>query len=93
MATQDLYEQWERRVERRGEAKGKAEGKAEGETEGLLLSLVRTYEERFGAMPAPLQTALATKVNTDAIGRWAILFATVPAAEIAAAIHKGKPLP
>jgi hypothetical protein len=99
MATQDLYEQWEKRVERRGAvkgvAKGKAEGLAKGKAEGLALGMVRslvaTYETRFGRMSQSLRRALTKAASPERTDAWVKLFVTASAEEIAAAIRKGQP--
>ena len=77
MATQDLYEQWEKRTK----------------ADGRMSSLAATYQVRFGPMPDAFQEALAKCVSPEAIGRWNILFATASADEIAAAVGKGQPGP
>ena len=99
MATEDLYEQWVKRVERSAEARGLAKGEARGEArgiseglrKGLIASLAGTYEERFGPMPVSVRRALGKAVTLEAIGRWTLLFATASAKEISAAVRKGVP--
>ena len=107
MATEDLYEQWVKRVERsaearglakgearglaKGEARGEARGISEGLRKGLIASLAGTYEERFGPMPVSVRRALGKAVTLEAIGRWTLLFATASAKEISAAVRKGVP--
>jgi len=100
MATQDLYEQWEKRMLAKGRAEGRAEaraearneGRAEGRVEGLMASLLSVHQNRFGVLPERLRKSLAKKVTIETIGPWLTLFITARSAEeIAAAIRKGAP--
>ncbi len=96
MATQDLYEQWEKRTEAKGRNEGRNEGRAEGRNEGraegLMASLLSVHQDRFGVLPERLRTSLAKKVTIETIGPWLTLFITARSAEeIAAAIRNGTP--
>jgi len=96
MATQDLYEQWEKRTLAKGRVEGhnegRVEGRNEGRAEGLMASLLSVHQDRFGVLPDRLRKSLAKKVTIDTIGPWLALFITARSAEeIAAAIRKGTP--
>jgi hypothetical protein len=93
MSTQDLYEQWEKRVTAEGMAKGRAEGmatgRAEGKAEGLVRTLIAMYETRFGPIPVEVSSALAKVAAPEATERWVGLFLTGSADDIAAALRNG----
>ena len=87
MATETLYEQWEKRVR----AEGEARAEARGEARILLRALVVIYETRFGAMSQVLRRTLAKVATPDMTELWVGLFVTASAKEIAAALRQGRP--
>jgi hypothetical protein len=70
----ELYEQWERQV------------RSEGREQGEKKALVRFYRARFGAPPPAIEAAIEAMHDPGTLERWADLFATKSADEIAAAL-------
>jgi hypothetical protein len=99
MSTDELYEQWKRKVEaeglrkgltkgrREGLTKGRREGLREGAEQALRSTLLAVYKARFGgAPPQALSAAIEATHEAGTLRRWSVLVSTRPAEEIAADI-------
>jgi hypothetical protein len=73
-----IYKDWERRV--------LAEGREQGIEQGMREALVSSYQARFGAVPAALQTAIDATNDVSTLRRWLPLFTTASDVDIAAAV-------
>jgi len=61
--------------------------------EGIQKALVSSYEARFGSLPPALREAIEATEDEPTLLRWAGLFSTATADEIAAALLPGEPGP
>jgi hypothetical protein len=78
VSTDELYEQWKRKVEE--------DGRREGAEQALRSTLLDIYEARFGAPPPALSSAIAATRDAAILRRWSVLASTHPAEQIAADI-------
>jgi hypothetical protein len=87
MSTDELYEQWKRKVEAEGLRKGLTKGRREGAEQALRSTLLAVYKARFGAAPPQaLSAAIEATHEAGTLRRWSVLVSTRPAEEIAADI-------
>jgi hypothetical protein len=78
MTTQELYQQWERRVQQEGR------NSARQEVGGRLCqALLETYRARFGAVPPAVANAVQLVRDPDTLASWVPLFSTKSVDEIA----------
>jgi hypothetical protein len=78
MSTQDLYEEWRQKTEQAGVERNAKQ------------YLLETYETRFGAIPADLQSVIQATHDEPTLHAWFKLALTRSADEIVAAIHASR---
>lgn len=91
MSTQNLYEEWERKIREQERKEGHKEGRKEGLERGLeqgqKKTLIMLYEARFGAIPRALDDAIKAVHDTATLERWLLLVGTRSKEDVDAALQ------